>query len=100
MRIAEGHTPITTAVPATVVTERTSSADEPRAETPAGAPSLEVRVLELVREDPFFSISEIKRIINSESTFDKKVGWWKIRSVLRKNDLGSRKKRFRYARTR
>ena len=83
---------------AAIATEQPSSTADREIEAPDAAPDLKARVLELVTEDPFYSISEMKKIVNSESSFDKKIGWWKIRSVLRKNDLGSRKKRFRYAR--
>jgi anti-sigma B factor antagonist len=59
---------------------------------------LESRVLELVREDPFYSISEMKRIINTENSLGVKAGWWKVRSILKAHDLISKRKRFRYAR--
>jgi len=76
--------------------------DEPaKIETPVRTPSgdldAEARVLRLVREDPFRSISEMKKILNSQNGFDEKIGWWKIRSILGKNGLRSKKKRFRYA---
>lgn len=90
----------TTAVPAAVATDKRTAAESLEVETSPTTPDLKTRILELVREDPFYSISEMKRIVNSENSFDKKVGWWRIRSVLKNNGLGSRKKRFRYARTR
>lgn len=99
-KLTQAGTSVTTTVPAAIATEEPPSTADREIEAPDAAPDLEARVLELVIEDPFYSISEMKRIVNSESSFDKKIGWWKIRSVLRKNDLGSRKKRFRYARKR
>ena len=97
-KLAKAGTSVTTAVPAAIATEETPPTADREIEAPDAAPDLEARVLELVAEDPFYSISEMKRIVNSENSFDKRIGWWKIRSVLRKNNLGSRKKRFRYAR--
>lgn len=98
-KLAQAGSVTTTAVHAAVAADEQTALDDREVEAPAGTPDLNTRILELVKEDPFYSISEMKRIVNSENSFDKKIGWWKIRSVLRKNGLGSRKKRFRYART-
>ncbi len=98
-KLVQAGSSVTTTTPAAVITRRSLSVGDHDDVASSGAPDLQARVRELVREDPFYSISEMKRIINSENSFDKKVGWWRIRSVLRKNGLGSRKKRFRYART-
>jgi len=70
---------------------------EPMRRSSDGSLNIDSRVLRLVREDPFRSISEMKKILNSQNGFDEKVGWWKIRAVLKTNDLLSKKKRFRYA---
>ncbi len=86
--------------PATVLTESGEEAGDSKSDSPARSrkPDLETRLLELVREDPFRSISEMKRVLNSEDGIDKKVGWWKIWSILGRHGLRSKRKRFRYAR--
>lgn len=85
---------------ATVLTERGEEADESTPDSPARSkkPDLETRLLDLVKEDPFRSISEMKRILNTEDGVDEKVGWWKIWSTLGRHGLRSKRKRFRYAR--
>ena len=95
-RLAETGSSVT----ATVVADQQPilDTDHRKNEPSASSPDLEARILDLVKEDPFYSNSEIKKIINSDNSFEKKVGWWKVRSILRKNDLGSKRKRFRYAR--
>ena len=98
-KLAQAGGSTTTTIPASVAAEESAAADSREVEAPGGTPDLETRILELIKEDPFYSISEMKKIMNSENSFDKKIGWWRIRSVLRKNGLGSRKRRFRYART-
>lgn len=91
---------VASAAPAAVASDAHVTPVSQKAEKTSKSTDLDSRVFELVREDPFYSISEMKRIINSENTFETKVGWWKIRSILKKNGLGSKKKRFRFARTR
>ena len=98
-KLAQAGSSTTTTVPTAVAAEEPAAANSREVEAPGDAPDLETRILELIKEDPFYSISEMKRIMNSENSFDKKIGWWRIRSVLRKNGLGSKKRRFRYART-
>jgi hypothetical protein len=56
-------------------------------------------VLQLIKEDPFFSIGEIKREINDRSAH-LTVRWWTVFSILKRNDLLSRRARYRYARNR
>jgi len=98
-KIAQAGTTVATSSPATIAARQSAETAEPKEPTDTKKiPDLETRIAELVKEDPFYSISEMKRIINSENSFDKKIGWWKIRSVLKKKDLLSKKKRFRYAR--
>ena len=59
----------------------------------------ELMVLQMIREDPFFTIGEIKREINDRST-RVTVSWWQVFSILRRNELLSRRARYRYARNR
>lgn len=97
-RLREAGAAAIAAAPATVAVSKPATIADKKEKSSTAEPSIESRVLELVREDPFYSASEMKRIINSENTFESKVGWWKIRSILKKNDLKSKKKRFRYSR--
>ncbi|NIP43857.1 MAG: STAS domain-containing protein [candidate division Zixibacteria bacterium] len=60
--------------------------------------SEEQRILDLAADDPFLSIREMKKILNSEAGDFPKLGWWKIRRILKEHDILSKKKRFRYAR--
>ena len=61
--------------------------------------SIEKTVLSLVKADPFYTIREITQMVNSESNGSGElVGWWSVWSILRKNSLLTRKKRFRYSR--
>ena len=57
---------------------------------------IEVAICRLVRQDPFASISEIGREINSR-TDAPGVGWWQVFSILRRKGLLTKKSRFRYA---
>ncbi|HUV30217.1 MAG TPA: STAS domain-containing protein [Acidobacteriota bacterium] len=57
---------------------------------------LEVAVCRVVRQDPFVTVAEIRRHVNSHFG-GRHVGWWRIVSVLRKKGLLSRRSRFRYA---
>jgi anti-sigma B factor antagonist len=59
----------------------------------------EKRVLELAVDDPFLSVREMKRVLNSEADSGEKLGWWRIRKILKKHDILSKKKRFRFARS-
>ena len=58
---------------------------------------IEVRVLRLVKHDPFMSISEIKREVNDHGA-ERTVRWWQIFSILKKKRLLKKKSRFKYAR--
>ncbi len=64
-----------------------------------GGGDLETVVLRLVKDDPFASISEIKRSVRESSQFDS-VGWWRIFGLLRRRGLLSRRARFRFSRGR
>jgi len=63
-----------------------------------GIDNEEKRVLDLAADDPFLSIMEIKRILNSEAGDHLRIGWWRIRKILKQNKILSKKKRFRFAR--
>jgi anti-sigma B factor antagonist len=68
-----------------------------KAEIPKAARKVDEAILELIGKDPFLSIGEIKREIAKDfpGTGIIKI-WW----MLRKLGLGSKKKRFYFARTR
>jgi anti-sigma B factor antagonist len=59
----------------------------------------EIRVLRLVQQDPFLTISEIKKELKRHAIRNS-VGWWKIFSILKKKGLLRKRSRFRYARGR
>ncbi len=54
-------------------------------------------VLAAIRRDPFYTISELKLVLE-ESLMDARPSWWQIFRILWKNNLLSRRSRFRYAR--
>jgi anti-sigma B factor antagonist len=56
-------------------------------------------VLEMISKDPFLSIGEIRREISRKHPLIR-IGWWKIWSILRRDNLLSKKNRFRRARLR
>jgi anti-sigma B factor antagonist len=56
-------------------------------------------ILGAICEDPFYTISELKLILE-ESMLNSAPGWWEIFNILRKNRLLTRRSRFRYARQR
>jgi len=91
--------------------------EEPVAETtPASAPAAEVqtapvdsagsgidtlpvdgKIAEIIKVDPILNTRGIKRkLATSEFGFEN-VGWFKVRSILKKLDLNSKEKRFRFA---
>jgi anti-sigma B factor antagonist len=76
----------------------------PREESPekrekkAGSADEEKRVLDLAADDPFLSIREMKKILNSQAGDYPRLGWWRIRKILRRHDILSKRKRFRFAR--
>lgn len=74
--------------------------EEPRSEVSSAPKNDEQRVLDLAAEDPFLSVREMKKILNAQAGANGKLGWWRVRKILKKNDLLSKKKRFRYARNR
>jgi hypothetical protein len=64
-----------------------------------GGGDLESEVLSLVREDPFASIREMTRELQSQPFFSN-VGWWRVFGILRRNRLLKRRSRFRFVRAR
>ena len=54
-------------------------------------------ILAAVVEDPFYTISEL-RLVLEESLFDSRISWWGVFRILWDNKLISRRARFRYAR--
>lgn len=58
----------------------------------------EKRVLDLAADDPFLSIREMKKILNSQAGDYPRLGWWRIRKILKRHDILSKRKRFRFAR--
>ncbi len=67
-------------------------------EKETGSPDDEKRVLDLTADDPFLSIREMKKILNSQAGDYPRLGWWRIRKILRRHDILSKRKRFRFAR--
>ncbi len=63
----------------------------------AGGDSGERVVLEAIKRDPFYTISELK-VIAEESAPDSRINWWGIFGILKKGGLLMRRSRFRYAR--
>jgi len=58
--------------------------------------SIESLLIDSVSSDPFMSIRELVQQINSMSDTTR-VGWWKVFKILKKNNLLSRRSRFRLA---
>jgi len=54
-------------------------------------------VLEMISKDPFLTIFEIKREFSRKHPL-LRIGWWRIWGILRKENLLSKKNRFRRAR--
>jgi anti-sigma B factor antagonist len=54
------------------------------------------KVLALVKEDPFYSISEIRAELTRRDRF-RKVGWWQIFGILRRHKLLKKRSRFRFS---
>ena len=57
---------------------------------------VDAAVCRVVRRDPFCTIGEIRRQLNTRMV-DYRVSWWEVCGVLRRKGLLSRKSRFRYA---
>jgi anti-sigma B factor antagonist len=59
-------------------------------------PDPEVFVLRMLKNDPFVTISEIRREYTIQCQ-EARVGWWRVFGVLRRNGLLLQRSRFRYA---
>jgi hypothetical protein len=64
---------------------------------PIGPDEVEGRTLQIVRQDPFASISEIRREICRHPS-SPLVSWWQVFGILRKKRLLLKRSRFRFAR--
>ena len=60
--------------------------------------SVEEKIKEIVKEQPFWGSKEIRRELRTERYGGVKLGWWAGRKTLRKLGLNSRRKRIAYAR--
>jgi anti-sigma B factor antagonist len=60
--------------------------------------TLDQELLSLVKADPFYSIGELADLLNNASNGTRRVGWWKVWSILRRHALLTRKSRFRLSR--
>lgn len=58
------------------------------------------KIKRIVLENPFLSLSEIKKRLNTDQYGHVKIGWIKLRSVLKSLSLESKEKRYRYYRSR
>jgi Iap family predicted aminopeptidase len=54
-------------------------------------------ILDAIKKDPFYTISELKVVVE-ESIPHSGITWWKVFKILKKNGLVFRKSRFRFAR--
>jgi len=68
-----------------ITVERTSNLPE----------DLNQKVRKIISSDPFLSIAEITREINSNKTNSQPVGFWKVFKILRKNKLLRQQNRFK-----
>lgn len=74
--------------------------EEPEKEKVMDIDADERRVLKLASDDPFLSTWSMRKILNSEPGNHPKLGWFKIRRILKKHDILSKRKRFQFARKR
>lgn len=75
--------------------DRTEAYTAPSVETETETDP-ELVALKMVKNDPFVSISEIRREIHSRDE-EVSVGWWRVFFILKRNNLLRKKSRFRYA---
>lgn len=54
-------------------------------------------ILDAIRQDPFYTIAELKVVVE-ETIPHSGISWWKVLGILKKNGLVLRKSRFRFAR--
>ncbi len=61
------------------------------------ATDFETAIIKAVQDDPFVTITELKRMLRITGQFAG-VGWWSVFNVLRRKRLLRRRSRFRFAR--
>jgi len=88
--------PSTTKIPVNEANQ-SASTGAARKEPPKAPRRFEDAILDLVGKDPFLSVGEIKKEIAREF---RKIGYFKVWWTLKKLGLGSKRKRFYFARTR
>ena len=64
-------------------------------QAPKAPEDLNQKVRKIIISDPFLSIAEITREINSNKTNSQPVGFWKVFKILRKNKLLRKQNRFK-----
>lgn len=64
-----------------------------------GATDLETIILRIVKDDPFASISEMKREVSKMDRVPQ-GGWWRIFCILKKQKLLTKRSRFKFIRSR
>lgn len=82
--------------------ESTATVSRPSESSPQDPPEsddVDSHILRLVEEDPFMTIGEIKHDL-SRLLPERKTGWWRIFSTLRRRKLLTRRSRFAHARGR
>lgn len=75
--------------------QRTELRRTPGEEMPST--QVEEAILKAIRDDPFYTISELKLVLE-ESLPGFKIGWWGVFKILKNRRLVSRRSRFRFAR--
>lgn len=72
---------------------------EAASKTASTTRTLEQEILGLVKADPFYTISELAKLINDSANGSQgHVGWWNVWNILRRRALLSKKNRFRFSR--
>jgi anti-sigma B factor antagonist len=54
----------------------------------------------VILDNPFLNILDIRKVLNTEKYGEVRIGWWKLRSVLKSLSLETKGKRYRYFRSR
>lgn len=72
-------------------------AKPPKGESPSVV-TVDQAILQLVAEDPFYTIAEISHQLRNLHNGQFRTGWWKVFACLRRHHMLSRRARFRYYR--
>jgi len=88
----------TTEVPTSGVHRAGSVPAALAAPQPLSGTTLDQAVLDFVAEDPFYTISEIRRLLHEHYAGRFAAGWWRVFSCLRRQRLLGRRARFRHFR--